>query len=193
MSTEAGTFRATIATLAPAVDADGDVSMPGAFPVLKSVPVSAYGHGSWKGALPIGRATIAADSSKAWVVGQFFLDVPAARDAYRVLKGLDELAQWSYGYSVESASFNSAELAKYPGAKRILQKLDVFEVSPVLVGAGVNTRTESIKREVLSTAKLIEIGQRIELARIKEQLETELFRNSWQALTERVDAALRRY
>jgi hypothetical protein len=142
-----GAFRATFATLAPAVDKDGDVTLPGAFPVGKQVPISAYGHASWQGALPVGIGTIGADSQTAWVSGRFFLDTTGGRDTYLTVKHQSEvgLGSWSYGYEVQSWSYDPAELRNYPSATRILKKVDVFEVSPVLVAAGLGTRTDYVK------------------------------------------------
>jgi hypothetical protein len=48
------------------VDHDGDWTEPGAFQDGTEVPVSAFGHSSWTGALPVGRATIHSDREKAW-------------------------------------------------------------------------------------------------------------------------------
>ena len=42
------------------VDHDKDVSLPGSFPT-KTVPISAYGHTSWSGAMPVGKGTIRED------------------------------------------------------------------------------------------------------------------------------------
>jgi Caudovirus prohead serine protease len=141
-----GGFVARFATLAPAVDYDGDVTMAGAFPVGKQVPVSAFGHRSWAGALPVGTAVIDSDGRVARAVGRFFTETRDGRDTWLTLKELGGLAQWSYGFEVLEASRAPAELAAYgPSARRILRRLDVHEVSPVLKGAGVDTATESIK------------------------------------------------
>ncbi len=141
-----GAFRATIATLAPAVDSDGDVTLPGAFPDGKSVAVSAFGHGSWSGDLPVGKGVIGSDARHAWVSGKFFLDTSAGVDTYRVVKALGALQEWSFGYEPLKISTDPVELAEYgPDARRILQAIEVYEVSPVLKGAGVNTRTDAIK------------------------------------------------
>src|SRR5213595_1548806 len=40
------------------VDADGDVTLSGAFTEGAPVVISAYGHTSWGGALPVGKGTI---------------------------------------------------------------------------------------------------------------------------------------
>src|ERR1700694_3995 len=141
----AGSFRATFATLAPAVDLDGDVTEAGAFKQGQAVVLSAYGHASWEGALPVGTGVIGANSSKAYVDGVFFLDTIAGRETYATVKALGPLVEFSYGYDVLEASFDRSELAAYPGATRILKSLDVFEVSPVLKGAGIATGLQSIK------------------------------------------------
>lgn len=140
-----GAFRATFATLAPVVDHDKDVTLPGAFKNGQKVIISAYGHASWEGALPVGTGAISSNASKAWVDGQFFMDTTAGKETHGTVKALGPLAEFSYGYEVLDASFDPAELAAYPEAKRILKKLDVFEVSPVLKGAGIGTGLDFIK------------------------------------------------
>ncbi len=122
------------------VDHDGDVTEPGAFPV-KEVPMSAYGHTSWDGALPIGKGSLSERADWAVFSGQFFMDTTHGRDAYNTVKALGPLAEYSYGFTVLDSS---------PGQKdgrnvRILKSLDVFEVSPVLKGAGIGTHTLAIK------------------------------------------------
>ena len=140
-----GSFTARIATLAPAVDKDGDVTLPGAFKDGQRVLVSAYQHGSWGGALPIGDGVIATDQGAAYVKGRFWLNTQLSRDTYEAVKAAGDLQQYSYGYNILGASTDPGELAAYPGASQILKSLDVIEISPVLVGAGVNTGTLSIK------------------------------------------------
>lgn len=122
------------------IDADGDVTLPGAFPV-KNVPMSAYGHTSWDGALPVGRGTISESGDWAIFKGQFFMDTIAGRDTHATLKGLGELAEFSYGYNVllgEPGTFDGKRV-------RILKSLDPFEVAPVLKGSGVGTHIRAIK------------------------------------------------
>lgn len=150
---EPGAFRAYIATL-KVVDKEGDVSLPGSFPDGKRILISAYQHTSWYGALPVGAGVLASDEKEAWVDGKFWLETDAGKQTYLAVKNAAELQEWSYGYDVLRASFDKADLDQYPGAFRVLVEQDVFEASPVLVGAGVNTRTESIKsaKQVLAGA-----------------------------------------
>jgi HK97 family phage prohead protease len=122
------------------VDSDGDVTLPGAFPA-KAVPMSAYGHTSWDGALPVGKGDIAETDGWGVFKGQFLMDTTHGRDAYETVKAMAELQEWSYGYQPIEFSFGMHENQQV----RFLKKLDVFEVSPVLKGAGVGTHTLAIK------------------------------------------------
>lgn len=123
------------------VDSDGDVTMPDAFDGNGEFPISAYGHASWGGALPVGKGRLRTTRSEAILEGQFFLDTPEGLSTFRTVKHLGPLGQWSYGYDVLKHSFG-----EHSGRRvRFLEKLLVQEVSPVLVGAGVNTRTLATK------------------------------------------------
>lgn len=135
-----GQVEAVFATF-NAVDADGDVTVPGAFTEGAEVPISAYGHASWEGALPVGKATISQTSTEAILHGQFFMDTAVGRDTFATVKHLGSLGQWSYGYDAVEFSF-----AEQDGRRvRLLKRQLVHEVSPVLRGAGVGTRTLSAK------------------------------------------------
>lgn len=79
--------------------------------------------------------------------GHFFMDVPEARSTFLTVKALHErgLGAWSYGY--DPAEWHVGD---WDGRKaRFLVKVDAHEVSPVLVGAGVRTRTLSAKAALL--------------------------------------------
>lgn len=137
--TDSGQIEAAFAQF-NVVDLDGDVTLPGAFPV-KDVPLSAYGHSSWDGALPVGKGTISERGDWAIFNGAFFMNTSQGKDAYETLKGLGALAQYSYGYHPLEFSFGQHDGRDV----RFLKSLDVFEVSPVLLGAGVGTHTLAIK------------------------------------------------
>src|SRR5215211_2123565 len=126
------------------IDKDGDVTERGAFPEGAVVPISAYGHASWEGALPVGKARIRQTAKEARVSGQFFMDTAHGRDTFATVKALaeDGLGEWSYGYDPLEYHFGERD----DRAVRFLTKLAVHEVSPVLLGAGVNTRTLSAKQ-----------------------------------------------
>lgn len=133
-----GEFRAVFSTL-NVIDKDGDITRPGAFEPGAPVRIAQWGH-NW-GALPVGKGAIGADSTKAWVDGSFFLDTQAGMDTYKTVKALADLQEWSYGFEVTKSS-NGNEGGK---PVRILEAVKVFEVSPVMLGAGIGTHTEGIK------------------------------------------------
>lgn len=148
-----GAGRAVISTL-NVVDKDGDVTLPGAFPDGKTIPISSYGHGSWGvgvDALPIGKGILGSDHDEAWVDFELNLNSTVGREHYQTLKFLGEMVEWSYGYEPMETSFAQDDLNAYgPAAARILKRLEVHEASPVLLGAGVNTRTEHMKSKGLT-------------------------------------------
>jgi HK97 family phage prohead protease len=124
------------------IDKDGDVTLPGAFEDGAAVRISAWGHQWYE--LPVGRGAIKAEEDRALLEGRFFMDTAHGLDTYRTVKGLAELQQWSYGYDVlESADgpFNGQQV-------RFLKKIQVHEVSPVMLGAGIDTGTLDVKAQV---------------------------------------------
>lgn len=144
-----GTFVARIATL-DVMDKDGDVTIPGAFQKGAAILISAYQHGSWMGNLPVGKAVINESGDEVLGVGEFNLKTEAGNEHYQAVKFSGELQEWSYGFKVLEVG-SEKELDSWTddhdGARpqRILKKLQVFEMSPVLLGAGVDTATLAIK------------------------------------------------
>lgn len=127
------------------VDKDGDVTRPGAFGE-QTVRISAYNHRSWQDELPIGKGGISEIGTKGVMRGNFFMDVPKARDTFMTIKHLGDLMEWSYGYDVEDKGQGTWPEGDPSGQTvRFLRKLKVHEVSPVLLGAGEGTRTISAK------------------------------------------------
>jgi hypothetical protein len=123
------------------VDSNNDVTRPGAFTDGTEVPISGYGHTSCSGALPVGKAVNKTTAKTAVLEGQFFMDTTHGKDAFITVKELGGLGQWSYGYDAEEYAFGEHQGQHV----RFLDKLKVHEVSPVLVGAGVGTRTLAAK------------------------------------------------
>lgn len=133
-----GNFRARFSVFNE-IDLDGDVTLPGAFTSGAPVRIAQWGH-NW-GALPVGKGVIGADETKAWADAGFFLDTTHGSDTYKTVKELGDLQEWSYGFDVIEADFG-----QFQGKEvRFLKKLNVFEVSPVMRGAGTDTGTEFIK------------------------------------------------
>ncbi len=137
---EKGEISAIFATF-NTVDLDGDVTLPGAFAEGAPVTISAYGHKSWEGKLPVGRGVIHTDATKAWFEGHFFLDTTEGADTFKTVNHLKDLQEFSYGYDAEEYSYGEHDGRQV----RFLKKQLVHEVSPVLRGAGIGTRVLSMK------------------------------------------------
>jgi len=128
------------------LDTDGDVVVPGA---IKSgfkdnqVPM-VFAH-KWD--QPIGKGTIETDDNKATFKGTFFMGTEAGKEAYNLAKEMGDLQEWSFGFRIndyEVAPFKKDGIDEEVDV-RYLKDLEVFEVSPVLVGANRETYTLAIK------------------------------------------------
>jgi hypothetical protein len=141
-------------------DHDGDVTVPGAFSEGAPVRISQWGHGSWSpGLLPVGKGAIASDDTVATMTGQFFLKTQAGADTFEVVREMGDMQEWSYQYDPvlsDTGDFEGEQV-------RFLRKLIVNEVSPVMLGAGIGTRTTSVKSLADMTPDDLE-RQAIELA-----------------------------
>lgn len=126
------------------IDLDGDVTRKGAFTEGQPVVISAYGHKSWDGELPVGKGTIHELGDVAVMKGRFFLNTTHGRDAWETVKELSEadLQEWSYSLHDVVAKSDTIDGRKV----RVLEKIRVKEVSPVLIGAGIDTGTLSTKQ-----------------------------------------------
>lgn len=127
------------------IDAHGDVHRKGAFEDGAEVLVSMFNHGSWQqGMPPVGRGKIRDTADGPTAELQFFMDTTAGRDTFNAVKGAGNLQQWSYGFDTMEESYGEHDGKDV----RFLIKQKVYEISPVLVGAGgADTRTLSVKGE----------------------------------------------
>lgn len=148
-----GEVEAVIATL-DVVDKDGDVIRAGAIKNGAKVKMSGYGHDIIFGEMPVGKGALAIEGDKAIFRGRVFLATTKGREVFEVLKEFGSDQEWSFGFRVVSDEAPSDEWRER-GARRVLKKLDAFEVSPVLEGAGRGTRTLGVKAR-LTEAKLSE-------------------------------------
>ncbi len=126
-------------------DLDGDIIAPGAIG-RQRVKVSSYGHTSWGGSLPVGVGETRESGNAAIADLRFFLNTQHGRDHWETVKGLGDLQEYSFGFDVEDAGEPSPEERK-AGAKRVLKRLRVFEISPVLRAAGRDTATLAMKAQ----------------------------------------------
>lgn len=176
-----GEVEAVFATF-DAIDHDGDVTVRGAFTDGAPVRISAYGHQSWKGALPVGRGTIHETTDGAVLRGRFFLDTSAGRDTFTVIRELGELQEWSY-----SLDDVKARQGEFDGRKvRFLERIHVDEVSPVLKGAGVNTRTLAMKNAGIDYDRLREIAASVRVHQERERFEQIEARHSLRMIRDRL-------
>jgi len=143
----AGTIVATFATLG-VVDSDGDVIVPTAITDGIEVLFGSWNHSSVTGSvLPIGRGRIVNDGRTAKIHATVF-DTPDARAELATIKALGPICQYSFAFRVLDFSTDHKELEQFPGARRILKSLDVYEVSAVYAGAGVDTGTVSTGKAI---------------------------------------------
>lgn len=121
------------------IDKQGDVVLPGAF--TAGVPVPLIWAHEWE-TMPVGKGSIEVQADRAVFVGAFHLQTQHSRDAYETVKAMGDLQEYSYGFDIAAA-----EMGEWDGQPaRLIQKFGrIYEVSPVLVGAGERTGTLAIK------------------------------------------------
>ncbi|MBN9334963.1 HK97 family phage prohead protease [Devosia sp.] len=142
---EVGQGLARIAILS-SVDHDGDTYVKGAFSWAKGgeqwVPILPAHN---RDAMPLGKARVYEQGDEVFAELYLNLNTEAGRDWHETLKfDLEKggaVQEWSYGYSVLEAvkERRGSEMV------RVLKRLKVDEVSPVVRGAGVGTGTLSMK------------------------------------------------
>ncbi|MCX4474819.1 HK97 family phage prohead protease [Micromonospora sp. NBC_01655] len=137
-----GTVEAVFSTF-NVIDSDRDVTLPGAFEDGAPWKISAYGHRSWMGVLPVGKGTVRTTNTEAILDGQFFMDTTHGRDTFATVKAMGELQEWSYSVHPTKESYGEFEGRQV----RFLEQLGPGEVSPVLAGAGIGTRTLAAKSD----------------------------------------------
>ena len=125
------------------LDSDGDVVIPDAIKSgFKSGSVPMVWAHKWD--MPIGKGEIKQDGDKATFEGSFFMDTESGQEAYKLVKAMGDLQQWSFGYRVNDSERGTFESEGKESDARYLKDLSVYEVSPVLVGANQDTYTMAI-------------------------------------------------
>lgn len=140
---EQGTVEAVFATFL-VKDLHDDWTLPEAFENGAQVLISAYNHKSWWDGIPVGRGVIRVEETRAVLVGQFNLKTEVGREHFEMVKFTGELQEWSYGFDILETGEVTEEL-RQKGVRRVLKKVQVYEVSPVMLGAGLDTETLSVK------------------------------------------------
>ena len=138
--TDEGVGLARIATL-NVIDSDGDITLPGAFGEQRVKVLPTH---NW-GAVPLGKARVFEKGDEVLAEFQINLDTAGGKDWHSALKfDLADgrgLIEWSYGFTIDDSETETRD----GESVRLLKKLTVHEVSPVMLGAGVNTETVAIK------------------------------------------------
>lgn len=139
---EEGQLSAVVSTFGQ-VDRDGDLMDAEAFKTQdgRSIPM-VWAH-DWND--PVGKGVIAADKEKATFTGQFFMNTQRGQEAYKTVKAMGELQQYSIGFAVKAQEFQTVEVDGAKQSVRTFKDIELFEASPVLVGAAYGTHTVGIK------------------------------------------------
>jgi hypothetical protein len=153
---------AVIATL-NTIDKDMDVTRPGAFgndQVAPMVPAHNWEH------VPIGKGRIFESGNEVLYDFQMNMKIDQARAWYEALKFDMEnpppKQEWSYGYSARRVP------GQHDGREvEFLNAIRVHEVSPVIVGAGTNTRTLAVKQDQNLAARTRAAVAQYEIARAR--------------------------
>lgn len=138
-----------IATL-NAIDQDGDVTLPGYFGEQVAPSVGAHDWAS----VPIGKARVFEQGNEALAEIRFNLDTAGGKDWFAAVKF--DLAnpparqEYSYGFDIlaggtRHGEFEGREVRFLSPTPEGAPGCRVLEVSPVLLGAGVGTRTLEAK------------------------------------------------
>ncbi len=136
-----GDFEAVFSTF-DVVDHDGDIVLAGAIPDGVEVPV--VWHHNW--AQPVGRGVVTSELGRAIIRGRFFTETAAGMEAYKTVKAMGDLQEYSWGFRIIVASYEQRDNEWV----RLIKQVDIYEVSPVLRGAGMHTGTLAIKSQSLS-------------------------------------------
>lgn len=127
------------------IDHHGDITRKGAFEDGQQVVISAYNHQSWGGSLPVGKGVIRDGGDGPYGDLQFFMNTEAGRETFETVKELGPLQQWSYGFDLLKKSTTTIEDEGIEKTARVIEKVKVHEISPVLLGAGKSTATVGVK------------------------------------------------
>lgn len=133
---EAGRIEAVFSTF-DIIDSAGDIVVKDAFTDGQEVPL-VWAH-DWTN--PIGKGRIRVEEERAVFDGAFWLDTADGEQAYRKVKNMGGTQEFSWGFRVLDAHMEERDAETV----RVITKAEVFEVSPVLVGANRETYTLAIK------------------------------------------------
>lgn len=152
---ETGKVSAVIAQLG-VEDHDGDIVESTAFKSGQEVAM-VWSH-DWS--QPVGKGVITTTLTEAIFEGQFFMDTDAGMEAYKTVKAMGDLQEWSWGFHTIKSQWEELGGDHWV---RHLMATEVYEVSPVLKGAGIGTRTLAIKGRQTLDAQIKAIIESVDL------------------------------
>lgn len=121
------------------VDSDGDVVKSSAIHDGKAIPL-VWAH-DWS--KPIGKGTIVNDGKRAIFKGKFFTETAMGMEAYKTVKAMGDLQEYSWGFRI----LDESKGEKDGKVVNEINDTEEFEVSPVLIGANRETETIGIKEK----------------------------------------------
>ena len=124
------------------VDKDGDIVHAGAVG-KQDVILSAYQHMSHRGALPVGKGRVYEEDGWGVFEGHLNMEMQSGRDHYSAMKFTGELQEFSWGFAVTEYTYTDG--TSFWDSTLNIYKTEIYEVSPVLVGAGNGTHTMELK------------------------------------------------
>lgn len=126
------------------VDRDGDIVAETAVEA-DDVLLSDYGHSVvLRLDPPVGAGRIRVDDAGRLIFRGEYFATDRAEQARRVVRALGGRGRWSIGYRVHE-SREPGELERRRGARQVLTRVEVFEVSPVATPAASGTATLDVK------------------------------------------------
>lgn len=131
------------------VDKDGDVVAATAFTPGQELPM-VWGH-QWEE--PIGKGVVKVVGEEVRLEGRFFLETVRGREAYATVKAMGTLQEWSWGFRATAVQYEQREGRRV----RVITGAELYEVSPVLVGAGRGTGTVALKSEESGRGKAVDV------------------------------------
>jgi HK97 family phage prohead protease len=137
-------------------DHDGDIVEKSAFVNGQNVAM-VWSH-DWSEM--VAKGVITTTETEAIFEGQFFMDTAAGSEAYKTVKAMGELMEYSWGFHTTKSTWEEVE--KDHWVRHIIET-EVYEVSPVLKGAGIGTRTLAIKGRQTLDAQIKSIVEAVDL------------------------------
>ncbi|HEV8381610.1 MAG TPA: hypothetical protein VGQ29_08495 [Gemmatimonadales bacterium] len=136
------TFSARVYMIGALPDADGDVLLVDTSGTVVKVSLEQHDTILQPGLEPAGEARLERQGNAIVARGMIY-DTPRGRALRQKLREAGDRQEWSIGFfPLETRKPTAAELAKWPDARRIIERMDLREISPVRAGAcGPHCRT----------------------------------------------------